>query len=77
MTNAANLFKVSYTIIHTEGVSSSTVFSTSVKRAIKQARREAWLDHDEVSPSNWADVWLDIRKGNKPVYQDFAPGNLL
>ena len=75
--NRESTYNVTYTIIHTEGVSTGVTFGKSVKGAISAARSLAWEDHDRVSPNNWADVWLTVTKGGNTLINDFAPSHLL
>jgi len=70
--NRESTYQVSYQIIHTEGVSIGSSFNKSVKAALKEARSQAWEDHDSICPSNWADVWLTITKGGKTIFDNFA-----
>ena len=68
------MFEINFQLIHNRGCESVTVQNRSVKRAMKMARQQAWLQYYKSGATNWADVWLVITNPyGKVVYADFAP----
>ena len=71
------MFEIRYQLIHNKGCETVTVLSKSVKSAINRCRTLAWRQYDASGATNWADVFLTIYKGNKVIYNDFAPSSCL
>jgi hypothetical protein len=55
-----NLFSVNFSVIGNRNCVEATVFSKSVKKAVRAASEEAWEKFNNSNNTNWADCWVRI-----------------
>jgi hypothetical protein len=55
-----NLFKVSFCVIGNIESATAVTFSTSIKKALKQASSKAWDAFTRTPSTNYADCWVNI-----------------
>lgn len=58
--NNLNTYKVSFTVIGNVESAEAVTFSTSIRKALKQASTQAWDAFTRTRSTNYADCWVSI-----------------